>query len=85
MGFAEEIRPDFCFHDDYQRRLNRAEGTAHWDYPVEWKIEDAVGGLQAFAGQALAGFCSGGNENYCAGISALQAVDQWLGGENFAD
>ncbi len=63
VGLAEEIRPDFGFHDDYERGLNRAEGAAHRDDPVERKVEDAVGGLQAFAGQALAGFGGGGDEN----------------------
>ena len=75
VGFAKEIWPDFCFHDDDERRLDRAEGAAHRNHPIERKIEDAVGGLQAFAGQALAGFGGGGDENYCAGIAAFQAVN----------
>jgi hypothetical protein len=80
MRFAEEIRPDFSFHDDDQGRMDRAESTAHRNDPVQREIEDSVGAWQPFAGQALAGFGGSGNENYRGGMTAFESVDQGLSG-----
>ena len=82
--FAQKIRPDFRFHDDDERRTNRAQRATHRNDPIQRKVKDAVSILEALPRQALACFRSGGNKNGGAGKATLQAVDQRPGGENFA-
>ena len=71
--FAQKIRPDFGFHDDDERRSNRPQRATHRNDPIERKVKDAVGDLQALARQALAGFGGGGNKYGAAGKATLQA------------
>src|SRR5215469_16391967 len=43
FGFAKEVGPDFCFHDDYECRPNGFQRFSNRDNPIERKVEDSVG------------------------------------------
>lgn len=84
-GFTHEVRPDFGFenHDKSGTELTKiaADGAG----PVKRKVKNAVGGSDAFASDAMAGGGGGREENVTIGETLFEAVDEGLGGENFAD
>ena len=70
VRLAQKVWPDFRFHDDHGGGLDRAQSAAHGEHPVERKVEDAVGGREAFACEGLAGVSGGGNEDGARGLGA---------------
>ena len=85
IGFTHEIRPDFSFENYDEGGTKLIEIAADGAGPVKRKIENAVGGSDTFVGDALARSGRGREENLTIGETLLEAVDERLGGENFAD
>ena len=84
-GFAQEIRPDFRFHHDHQRRVDGSQRAANRHEPIEREIENAVHGLQSFARQALARLGGGRDKNRAPRKAPLQAFGKRLCSEHFAN
>ena len=85
IGFAHEVRPDFRFENYNESRTELIEVAADGAGPVKRKIKNTVGGSDVFARDALARGGGRREEHLASGETLLEAVDERLGGENFAD
>jgi len=85
VRFTHKVRPDFGFEDYDEGGTELIEIAADGTRPVKRKIKNAIGGSDAFVRDALARGGGGREEKLTSGETLLEAVDEGLGGENFAD
>src|ERR1019366_5684763 len=84
LRLTKQVGPDLGFHDDHQRRPQRAQHAPHGEDVIERRVEDAGEIAQLLGGGFVSGQGGDRDEDRRARQAQAQLPDQFHGRNHFA-